>query len=96
MYSTTFLLPICLKIGTPRFRRFIMDLLPWKNLHAVRDIADLLHKTSIEVYEAKKKALEKGDEAVTQQFCQGKDIMSILSAFSKKKLFLRLKCWGEG
>ena len=55
-----------------------MDLLPWKNLHDIRDIVDILHNTSVEIFEAKKKALEEGDEAVTQQIGRGKDIISIL------------------
>ena len=41
---------------------------------------DVLHKTTVEIFEAKKKALEEGDEAVAQQIGQGKDFMSILSA----------------
>lgn len=57
-----------------------MDLLPWKSLHEIRDIVDVLHKTTVEIFEAKKKALEEGDEAVAQQIGQGKDFMSILSA----------------
>jgi len=69
---------ICLRIGTPRFRRFVMDLLTWKSLHEIRDIVDVLHNTTVEIFEAKKKAREEGDEAVTQQTGQGKDIMSIL------------------
>ena len=70
----------CLRIGTPKFRRFIMDLLPWKSVHEIRDIVDVLHNTTVDIFEAKKKALEEGDEAVTQQISQGKDLMSILSA----------------
>ena len=58
-----------------------MDILPWKNLHKMRDMVDVLTKTSIEIYEEKKKALEKGDETVTQQIDSGKDLMSILSAY---------------
>ena len=80
MFSRTYFLSTCLKIGTPKFRRFIMDLLPWKSLHEIRDIVDVLHNTTVEIFEAKKKALEEGDEAVTQQIGQGKDFMSILSA----------------
>lgn len=58
-----------------------MDVLPWKSLHELRDIIDVIHNTSIEILETKKKALEEGDEAVTQQIGQGKDIMSILSSY---------------
>ena len=58
-----------------------MNLLPWKNLHEVRDIIDVLANTSEEIFEEKKKALEKGDKIVTQQIDKGNDIMSILSEY---------------
>lgn len=70
-----------MKIGTPKFRRFVLDLLPWKNLHEMRDIVDLLANTSVEIFEEKMKALEKGDTTVTQQIDEGNDIMGILSAY---------------
>ena len=79
-FSRTYLLTKSLKIGTAKFRQFIMNLLPWKNLHELRDVVDVLNNTAIEIFEKKKKALEEGDEAVTQQIGKGKDIMSILSA----------------
>ena len=78
--SAAYLLPICVKIGTPKFRRFILDILPWKNLHNLRDIIDVFHKTSVEIFEAKKKVLEEEGEDASQQG-HGKDIMSILSAY---------------
>jgi hypothetical protein len=80
-FSRAYLLSTSLKIGTPKFRRFVMNLLPWKNLHELRDIIDVVSNTSAEIFEEKKKALEKGDEAVTKQFDEGNDIMSILSAY---------------
>ena len=79
-FSRTYFLSL-LKIGTPKFRRFIMNILPWKNLHTLRDIVDVIDSTAVEIFEEKKKALEEGDEAVTQQFGRGNDIMSILSAY---------------
>jgi hypothetical protein len=42
-------------------------------------MVDLMHVTSVEIYTAKKKALEEGEEALTQQVGQGRDIISILS-----------------
>ncbi|EDR02322.1 uncharacterized protein LACBIDRAFT_309740 [Laccaria bicolor S238N-H82] len=65
-------------IGSPKFRRFVVDLLPWKNLHAVRDIVDTMHSASSEIFESKKRALLNGDEDVTRQFGQKRDVMSIL------------------
>lgn len=67
------------KIGTPQFRRFIIDMLPWKAIHDARDIVDTMHKTSLEIFESKKKALLDGDDVVARQIGQGKDIMSMLS-----------------
>jgi len=70
-----------MRFGTPKFRRFIVDLIPWKTLHQVRDIVDIMHHTSVEIINSKKRALEQGDEAVARQIGQGKDIISILSTY---------------
>jgi len=67
------------KIGTPQFRRSIIDMLPWKAMHDARDIVDTMHKTSLEIFESEKKALMDGDDVVARQIGQGKDIMSMLS-----------------
>lgn len=58
-----------------------MDILPWNNLHRIRDIVDILNTTTVEIFEEKRKALEEGDEAVTEQIGKGNDIMSILSTY---------------
>ena len=68
-----------LRLGTPKFRRFILDLIPWKTLHDLRDISDVMHNTAVEIINSKKQALEDGDEALARQIGQGKDILSILS-----------------
>lgn len=76
----TYFLPTLVKIGTPRLRRLIVDVLPWKSIRKLRDIIDIMHNTSTEIFDAKKKALEEGNEAVSKQVGRGKDILSILSA----------------
>jgi hypothetical protein len=58
-----------------------MNILPWSNLHRMRDIVDVLNTTAVGIFEEKKKALEEGDEAVARQIGEGNDIMSILSAY---------------
>ena len=80
-FSRTYFLTTSLKIGTPKFRRIALSLLPWKNLHEMRDIVDVLTNTSVEIFEEKKKALEREDITVTQQVEEGNDIMGILSAY---------------
>jgi hypothetical protein len=67
------------RIGTPKFRRFILNLIPWKPLHQLRDISDVIHNTAVDIINSKKRALEDGDEAVARQIGQGKDILSVLS-----------------
>jgi hypothetical protein len=54
-----------------------MDFLLWQSLYRVRDIVYVIHNTAVDILEAKKKALEEGDEAVTQQIGQGKGFMSV-------------------
>ncbi|KAJ6612274.1 cytochrome P450 [Mycena sp. CBHHK59/15] len=73
-----YILPSVINLGPAKLRRLIVNILPWKALHEGRDIVDRIHKTSTEIYNAKKDALEKGDEAVSAQIAHGKDIISIL------------------
>ncbi|KIK57112.1 hypothetical protein GYMLUDRAFT_247366 [Collybiopsis luxurians FD-317 M1] len=74
----TNILPRVSRIGTPRLRRFVVDLLPWDDLHHMRDMVDYMHTIASGIYESKKRAFKKGDEAVTQQIGRGKDLISIL------------------
>lgn len=43
------------------------------------EVVDVMDNTSNEVFNARKQAIEKGEEAMSQQVGQGKDILSILS-----------------
>ena len=76
--ARNYLLPTLGKIGPPRFRRLMLTLIPWKALQEVKEISDTMHKTSLEIFESKKRAFLEGDAAVVKQIGQGKDIMSIL------------------
>jgi cytochrome P450 len=71
-------LPYVVKIGSPKFWRYIAEIIPWKELHDVLGMVDIMDQTSTSIFEAKKKALLMGDEAVSQQVGRGKDIMSVL------------------
>jgi hypothetical protein len=57
----------------------IVNVLPSPTLHELRDMADLMHATSVEIYKSKKQALEEGGNAMEQQIGQGKDVISVLS-----------------
>jgi hypothetical protein len=74
-----YLLPTFTKLGPPNFRRFVVNLLPFKAVRDLRDVVDVMHNTSVEILESKKRALREGDKAVARQIGRGKDIISILS-----------------
>ncbi|TFK29499.1 cytochrome p450 [Coprinopsis marcescibilis] len=79
-FSRFVVLPLVYNIGPTWFRRGVVNFLSifWGNLRRLRDIVDIITKTSIEIYESKKKALGEGDEALEQQIGRGKVIISIL------------------
>ena len=63
-----------------------MDLIPSEAVKRLRDIVDIFHETSVEILETKKEALRRGDQALSAQIGQGKDIISILCAISPPPL----------
>ena len=67
------------KLGPAWLRRFIVNVLPMRRVHDLRDKVDLMWANSKEIYSQKLEALRSGDEAVTKQVGQGKDILSLLS-----------------
>ncbi|KAG6855804.1 hypothetical protein H0H87_010722 [Tephrocybe sp. NHM501043] len=73
-----YILPIAVKIGTPGFRRWILDLIPYKTYRDLCGIVDTWDRTATEIFEEKKKALAEGDEALAKQVGQAKDLISIL------------------
>ncbi|KAK7039123.1 hypothetical protein VNI00_010308 [Paramarasmius palmivorus] len=73
------ILPWASRIGTPRFRRFVCDLLPWwTDLQEAKALSDSLWKYSTEIFDARVKALESGDEEVKRQVGGGRDVLSLL------------------
>ncbi|KAG5718646.1 putative cytochrome P450 4d20 [Termitomyces sp. T112] len=78
MLLREYLLPTLVKIGSPRFRRWVVDHIPMKRIRAMRDIVDTLDRTTTEIFEGKKRTLKEGDEALSKQVDQAKDILSIL------------------
>lgn len=75
------------KIGTARFRRAIVDLIPSESVKKLRDIVDVFHKTSTEIIETKRAALRGGNEVLATQIGRGKDVISILSTTSLLSLY---------
>ncbi|EEB92208.1 hypothetical protein MPER_09316, partial [Moniliophthora perniciosa FA553] len=73
-----FFLPWTMKIGTSNFRRAIAKRFPWEAMRYGEHLAYYMWDLSVEIYQEKKRALEKGDEAVAEQLTRGKDILSVL------------------
>ncbi|KAI0754297.1 cytochrome P450 [Daedaleopsis nitida] len=72
------LVPYILDIGPVSFRRALLGFIPHNGVQELKHIIDTMHDQSVEIFQAKKRALEQGDEAVVRQIGEGKDIMSIL------------------
>lgn len=72
------LVPFVVKIGTPSFRRWVLDCLPSKSLHRVRDMVDLMNNAAQSSLDGKKAALHSGDFDSQEKMETGTDILSIL------------------
>ncbi|KAI3607142.1 cytochrome p 450 [Moniliophthora roreri] len=70
--------PWASRFGTPGFRRFVCSLFPWwKDLQEAKNYADDLWRMSTDIFRARKKVLEMGDEA-KQYVGRGRDVLSLL------------------
>ncbi|CAL1701693.1 unnamed protein product [Somion occarium] len=71
-------IPFASRIGSPAFRRRVIEMFPNKLVRRALAISDALDQTSKEILRAKRAALAAGDEAVSEQIGEGKDIISVL------------------
>ena len=71
-------MPYVSLIGTPAFRRWLLEWIPMKRLHKLKSVVDTMHRRATEIYHEKKMLLDKGDQALLVQVGEGKDLMSIL------------------
>ena len=72
--------PLVVKLGPARFRRFLLDCLPIKSIQRMKTVSDLMHQRSLEIYNEKKAAMERGDQETLISVGEGKDMLSILRA----------------
>jgi hypothetical protein len=66
------------KLGTPRFWRTFVNVLPWNRLHKLRDIVDTMYDISFELFNEKKQALVNDESSFKNKH---KDLMSVLSSY---------------
>ncbi|TCD61203.1 cytochrome P450-dit2 [Steccherinum ochraceum] len=62
-------------LGTPQFRRWLLDMYPHRTAQKLRGISDLMWRNAVRIVDEKKAALEKGEGLDDDE---GKDIMSVL------------------
>jgi hypothetical protein len=55
---------------------------PWRTLHRVIELADIMNVNARNIYETKKGLLRLGDDAGIKQVGDGKDIISLLSGWT--------------
>jgi len=82
------ILPFLMKLGPAWFRRFMVNILPFKSVQKMKNIVDIMQKTSEDIVAQKRKAFADGEESVVNQIGGGKDIMSILCEFYQWSLWL--------
>ena len=56
-----------------------MELIPSKRVQDLKEVIDIMYKTSVEIINAKKEAMKSADPAVAAEMQTKKDIISILS-----------------
>ncbi|KAJ3863457.1 cytochrome P450 [Lentinula novae-zelandiae] len=69
------LLPSALRVFSPQILRWIAEFIPWKDLHDVMDIVDIMHFHSTAVWNVKKDMFEKNNDSF-QNVNDIKDLMT--------------------
>ncbi len=64
--------------GTPAFRRWVGNHLPFRRLRDVKSVADTIQGQASSIFRDRKAALEADDDAMVHESDEGKDIMSVL------------------
>ncbi|KAF5362054.1 hypothetical protein D9756_002095 [Leucocoprinus leucothites] len=77
-------LPYAAKINLPRFKRFIAKQLPFQRVQELIRAVDVMHRTSIEIIEAKKKAIQSTHPEVVAEMANKKDIINLLMKANAK------------
>ncbi|KAI0779694.1 cytochrome P450 [Fomes fomentarius] len=65
-------------LGPQWFRRMVVDFMPYPKVQQVKRVVDMVFSRSKEILEAKRTAIERGDQEMLHTVGEGKDVMSIL------------------
>nr|AVI01412.1 steroid 19-hydroxylase [Thanatephorus cucumeris]QDJ74241.1 cytochrome P450-1 [Thanatephorus cucumeris] len=69
-------LPILMKIGTTRFRQFVIERIPHGPTNEMKKVVDVMDKMATDIYAQKKEALANG--TLDSEIAAGNDIISML------------------
>lgn len=72
------ILPFVKYMGPAWLRRKMLDLVPLASVQRLKNITDLMHERSVEIFNERKKAALRGEESMLNQVAGGKDVMSVL------------------
>ena len=72
------ILPYVKYFGPKWFRRMLLDMWPESRVQRLKNLVDLIDHRMREIFNEKKAAVVRGDEAQMQQMVEGKDVTSIL------------------
>ena len=75
------IIPFLPYLGPARFRRFLLELVPIPSIQRLKKITDIISQRTQEIYYAKKKAIERGDNELLNALGEGKDVMSVLCEY---------------
>ncbi|KAF9448713.1 cytochrome P450 [Macrolepiota fuliginosa MF-IS2] len=70
--------PFAANFDFPRLKRFIVDHTPMRRVQEITEVVDLMHKTTLDIIQAKKNAMNSSDPAVVAEMMEKKDIITIL------------------
>ncbi|KAI0079868.1 cytochrome P450 [Panus rudis PR-1116 ss-1] len=70
--------PLVKQMTTPSLRQRLARWVPLKNLHEAIQVGETIDSYARDIFESKKQALLAGDDVVTNQVQEAKDLMSIL------------------
>lgn len=71
-------IPFFSRVGTASFRKKVVENFPNARVRKLAEISEALDTTAKDILRTKRAALTAGDQAVSEQIGQGKDIMSVL------------------
>ena len=71
--------PYIHNIFHPKFLKLMGQIVPWRSLNRVIELADIMNANARDIYKTKQRLLQSGDDATTKQVGDGNDIISLLS-----------------